>query len=125
MNEKTEKTQPRKFDALLGDLDDGGVVAKIDEELPTLIRKTLEVARSKGQAGKSTGTLSLKLEFKVDANGEVEIRASHTITTPTMPRALNRRWINSLTMEIVDANPKQTGFPFKEAPAPTAELRSV
>lgn len=125
MNEKTEKPHPRRFDALLGDLDDGGVVAKIDEELPGLIRKTLEAARSKGQAGKAAGTLNIKLTFTVDASGEVEIRAGHTVTAPTMPRALNRRWIDPNTMGIIDANPRQMGLNFREAPTQNTTLRSV
>jgi hypothetical protein len=123
--ETPEKPAAKAFDRLLAELDDGGVVQKVDEELVGLVRKTLECARAKGPAGAAVGTLSLKLTFKVDAAGEVEIRAGHTVTTPTLPRALNCRWINPKTMEIVDANPKQLGLTFKEAPLPPTELRSV
>lgn len=120
-----EKATPRTFDGLLADLDDGGVVTKIDEELPTLLRKALEVARSKGQAGSAVGTLTLKLTFKVDSSGEVEIRAGHTTTAPTLPRALTRRWVDPKTAAIVDANPKQMGLPLRDGlPTPTA-IRSV
>jgi len=120
-----EKPQPRKFDKLLADLDDGGLVTKVDEDLATLIRKTLEVARSKGTAGKAAGVLNIKVTFTVEATGEVEIRAGHTTTAPTMPRALNRKWIDPKSMEIIDVNPKQMGLNFREAPEPAKELRSV
>jgi hypothetical protein len=122
--ETPEKSPTMRFDRLLVELDDGGVVQKIDEELPSLMRKALEAARAKGQAGSAVATLSIKLAFKVDAAGEVEIRAGHTVTTPTIPRALNRRWIDPKTATIVNSNPKQMGLPLQDVLPPT-ELRSV
>ena len=119
-----EQLSRTSFDALLAGLDDGGVVAKVDEDLVTLMRKTLEVARSKGQAGTAVGILNLKITFKVESSGEVEIRAGHTATAPTLPRALNRRWIDPKTAAIVDSNPKQMGLPLNDA-LPISDLRSV
>jgi hypothetical protein len=124
-NEEREKLPPRKFDSLLAGLDDGAVVTKIGEELLVLMNETLEVARSRGQAGSAIGTLNIKLAFKVEANGEIEIHADHSTKAPKMPRALTRRWLDPKTMEIVDANPRQMGLPLREALPTTSELRSV
>ena len=119
-----EKSPPKEFDAILGELDDGAVVARIDAELPGLLRKTYEVARSKGQAGSATAALALKITFKIDASGEIEIRADHKTTVPSMPSALTRRWLDAKTSTIVDVNPKQLGLPLKDA-LPLSDLRSV
>jgi hypothetical protein len=120
-----DKKQPRKFDRLLAGLDDGAVVTKIGEELLVLMNETLEVARSRGQAGHAIGTLNIKLAFKVEANGEIEIHADHSTKAPKMPRALTRRWLDPKTMEIVDSNPKQMGLPLRDGLPTTSELRSV
>lgn len=124
--ETPEEPKPRKkFDGLLSELDDGGVVSRIDEDLLGLTRQTLDVARSRGQAGSAIGTLIIKINFKVDANGEVEIHADHSTKAPKLPRALTRRWVDPKTLQIVDANPKQLGLALKEVPPVTSELRSV
>jgi hypothetical protein len=124
MKEPTEKSPPKEFDAILGELDDGGVVARIDSELPAILRKTYEVARSKGQAGSAVSSLTLKVTFKIDASGEIEIHAAHKTTVPALPNPLTRRWLDAKTATIVDSNPKQMGLPLKDV-LPLSDLRSV
>lgn len=124
---KTDEPQEpmeKSFDALLGDLDDGAIVACIDEDLKSLMRQTLAVAKSKGQAGSAAGVLDVKLVFKVDASGEVEIAAKYTTKAPTLPNAVTRRWLDPKTASIVDTNPKQMGLPLRDAP-PNSNLRSI
>jgi hypothetical protein len=124
---KDEPQEPmsKGFDALLGDLDDGSVVVGIDQELQSLMQQTLSVAKSKGQAGQAVGTLDIKLTFKVDASGEVESRASHSIKAPTIASALTRRWLDPKTATIIEVNPRQTSLPLKDVLPPPAELRSL
>lgn len=125
---KTEEPQEplsKGFDALLGDLDDGSVVTGIDQELQSLMQQTLSVAKSKGQAGQAVGVLDIKLTFKVDASGEVEIRAAHSIKAPTIPSAITRRWLSPKTAAIVEVNPRQTSLPLKDGLSKPTELRSI
>lgn len=124
-NEEPNEPMVKSFDALLADLDDGQVVLGIDQELQTLMRQTLNVAKSKGQAGQAVGVLNITVGFKVDASGEVEIRATHSIKAPKIPSALTRRWLDPKTASIVEANPRQTSLPLRDALPPTSELRSV
>lgn len=125
MTEKEQKKDPKKFHALLSELDDGGISAQLDGELQELMQKTLEVAVSRGQAGTAIGTLSLKLAFKVSASGEVEIDADHSIKAPKFPSAITRRWVDPKTAAILDKNPKQMALPLRDAVSTTSELRSV
>jgi len=120
-----QKKDPKKFHALLSELDDGGISAQLDGELQELMQKTLEVAVSRGQAGTAIGTLSLKLAFKVSASGEVEIDADHSIKAPKFPSAITRRWVDPKTAAILDKNPKQMTLPLRDAIPTTSELRSV
>lgn len=124
MADKEPKEAPKKFHALLSELDDGGISGQLDEELQELLRKTLEVAVSRGQTGTAMGTLSLKIAFKVYASGEVEIDADHSIKAPKFPSALTRRWVDPKTAAILDKNPKQLGLPLRDGLEPK-ELRSV
>lgn len=121
----SEKDQPKTFHALLSELDDGGISAQLDGELQELMRKTLDVAVSKGQAGSATGTLTLKLAFKVSASGEVEIDADHAMKAPKFPSALTRRWVDQKTAAILDKNPKQMALNLRDGLPSTSELRSV
>lgn len=125
MKTDTADKNPRKFHELLGDLDDGGVVDKIDEDLATLVRQTLKVARSRGPAGTAAGSLSVKLKFKADASGEVAIHVDHSTTAPKIPSALTRRWIDQRSGTIVDSNPRQTELPLREVPGNVSDIRSV
>lgn len=120
-----QQPEPKRFHALLSELDDGGISAQLDAELQELMHKTLEVAISRGQAGTAIGTMSLKIAFKVSASGEVEIDADHSIKAPRFPSALTRRWVDPKTAAILDKNPKQLGLPLRDGLAPTSELRSV
>lgn len=127
MSEKERPTEkePKKFHALLSELDDGGVSAQLDANLSELMRKTLEVAVSRGQAGTAIGTLSLKIAFKVSASGEVEIDADHSMKAPKFPSALTRRWVDPKTAAILDKNPKQMALPLRDGIPSASELRSV
>jgi len=114
----------KSFDALLADLDDGAVVLKLTDELKDLVRHTLSVARSRGNAGQAVGALNLKLAFKVDATGEVEIRATYSTTQPKIPSALTRRWVDK-GGNIVDSNPRQPSLPLHEAPSQNPNIRGL
>ena len=46
-----DKKNDKSFDQLLAGLDDGEVVVKLDTELEELMKKTLDVAMARGQAG--------------------------------------------------------------------------
>lgn len=121
----TDPDMTKSFDALIADLDDGAVVLKINDELKDLVRHTLDVARSKGQAGQAVGALALKLVLKVDATGEVEIRANYSTTMPKIPSALTRRWVDPRTGAIVDSNPRQPNLPLTDGIPSKSELRSL
>lgn len=120
-----EKEPVKKFHALLSELDEGSISAQLDDELNELMRKTLEVAVSRGQAGEARGTMTLKLAFSVSASGEVEIDADHSIKAPKFPSALTRRWVDPKTAAILDKNPKQMTLPLRDGIRTEAELRSV
>lgn len=115
----------KKFHALVAEIDDGGVSGQLDDQLSELMRKTYDVAVSKGTTGEATGTLTLKLTFKVCANGEVGIDADYSAKAPKFPSALTRRWVDPKTAAILDKNPKQMALPLRDGIAPTSELRSV
>lgn len=115
----------KKFHALVAEIDDGGISAQLDDELQELMRKTYEVAVSKGHGGAAVGTLTLKLAFKVAASGEVEIDADHSIKAPKFPSAITRRWVDPKTAAILDKNPKQMALPLRDGLPTTSELRSV
>ena len=120
-----EKEPLKTFHTLLAELDDGGVSGQLDAELQELMRRTLEVAISRGQAGNAIGTMSLKIAFKVSASGEVEIDADHSIKAPRFPSALTRRWVDPKTAAILDKNPKQMALPLRDGIASVSEIRSV
>ena len=125
MADKEPKEQPKKFHALLAELDDGGIEGQLDEELQELLRKTLDVAVSRGQAGEAVGQLTLKVNFKITAQGEVEIAADHSIKAPKFPSAVTRRWVDPKTAAILDKNPKQLGLPLRDGLPGQSELRSI
>jgi len=120
-----EKDPQKKFHALLSELDDGTISAQLDGELQELLRKTLEVAVSRGTAGIAAGTLTLKLSFKVSAAGEVEIDADYSAKAPKFPSAITRRWVDPKTAAILDKNPKQMALNLRDGLPSTSELRSV
>lgn len=120
-----EPTKPKTFAALVAELDDGSIAAQLDGDLHELISKALEVAMSRGQAGTASGTLTLKLAFKVTASGEVEIDADHSIKAPKFPSAITRRWVDPKTAAILDRNPKQMALPLRDGLAPATNIRSV
>ena len=124
MSTEKEK-EPKKFHALLGELDDGGVSAQLDGEMQELIRKTLEVAVSRGRAGNAVGQMTLRLTFKVTASGEVEIDADHSVKAPKFPNALTRRWVDPKTAAILDKDPRQMALNLRDGLSPQSELRSV
>jgi hypothetical protein len=125
MIEKEPKEPPKKLHTLLSELDDGCVSAQLDGDLEEMMRKTMEVAVSRGLAGEAVGSLSIKLSFKVSASGEVEIAATHSFTAPKFPSAVTRRWVDPKTSAILDNNPKQMALPLREGLPTTSELRSV
>lgn len=120
-----ENTPQKKFHALVAEIDDGGISAQLDDELQELMRKTYEVAASKGHGGSAVGTLTLKLAFKVTAAGEVEIDADHSMKAPKFPSAITRRWVDPKTAAILDKNPKQMALNLRDGIPSTSELRSV
>lgn len=125
MKNMADENQKRKsLHVLLSELDDGGTSAQLDGDLEELMRKTLEVAVSRGQAGVAAGKMTIALTFKVTASGEVEIETSHTIKAPKFATAKTRRWVDPKTAAIIDQNPKQTALPLVDAIKPN-ELRSV
>jgi hypothetical protein len=125
MADKEPKEPPKRFHDLLSELDDGGISAQLDGELQELMRKTLEVAVSRGQAGTALGSMTLKIAFKVSASGEVEIDADHSIKAPKFPSALTRRWVDPKTAAILNKNPKQMALNLRDGLPSTSELRSV
>jgi hypothetical protein len=120
-----EEKPTKKFHALLSELDDGSISAQLDEELTELMRKTQEVAVSRGQAGEALGSLTLKIAFKVSASGEVEIAADHSIKAPKFPSAVTRRWLDPKTSAILDKNPKQMALNLRDGLPAKTEMRSV
>lgn len=125
MADETKEVPPKKFHTLIDELDDGGVSAQLDGEMLELLRKTLEVAVSRGQAGHAIGQMTLKVTFKVTAQGEVEIDADHSVKAPKFPNALTRRWVDPKTAAILDKNPRQMALDLRDGLKPQSELRSV
>jgi hypothetical protein len=120
-----EKEPVKKFHVLLSELDDGGIAGQLDGELEELMRKTQEVAVSRGTAGTAKGTMTVKLAFTVSANGEVEIDADHSIKAPRFSSAITRRWVDPKTGAILDKNPKQMTLKLQEGLKPVSDIRSV
>jgi hypothetical protein len=126
MPEKEQKPQTsQSFSQLLAELGDGEIIQQIDSELLELMRRTTEVASSRGVEGKAIGALSIKVTFKVSARGEAEIAADHSIKPPKFPSAITRRWVDPKTSAIIDRNPKQMALPLRDAIPAATELRSV
>lgn len=124
-NDKNDPDMSKSFDALLADLDDGAVVLKLTDELQDMVRHSLDVARSRGNAGSAVGKLTLNLVCKVEATGEVEMRATYSTTLPKIPSALTRRWVDPKTGAILDSNPRQPSLPLHDTVPQSPTIRSL
>jgi len=120
-----ENEPVKRFSTLLSELDDGSTAAQLDGEMEEVIRKTMDVAVSRGMAGEAIGTMTVKIAFKVSATGEVEIGADHSFKAPKFPSALTRRWVDPKTSAILDKNPKQMTLPLRDGLGSVSEIRSV
>lgn len=126
MEPDRQEPRPKHFHELLAGLGYGSVVARLDEELTTLLKQTQECAFSKGTTGSASGTITVKLMISVTAAGEVAIKADTSHKAPKIPNEITRRWLNPKTAEIIDHNPRQPDLPMLDGLGGTVtKMRSV
>lgn len=120
----TEKQEgPRSFARFLEQLGDGDVHQELSDELYELGRQLLTQARARLQEVK--GTLTLKLKFKADPKGVVDIDHVVEVKVPKPKRAAATMFLTkggNLSVE----NPRQPLLPgIREVALPAETVREV
>jgi len=107
--EETEAEGPRNFGVFLTHLDDGDAVIALSAETHKLM--VALAAEAERVQGTVKGSLTLKLDFKVEHNGVVGVNYSIASKEPSPARGGSVFWLSAGSNLIVE-NPRQKKLPF-------------
>jgi predicted extracellular nuclease len=105
----------RSFGVFLGEIEDGRLHGDLTDALRDLVASLHE---AQGRAGKSSGSLTINLAFKMD-DGIIEVVADYKAKAPKLARGRTIFWAtpdNNLTKR----NPAQPDLPFRDVSVPRA-----
>ena len=110
--EKKKESGPRNAGVVLASLEDGQLLVDLGVKIQRLGQ---ELGRVADHAGKSKGSIVLRLDMKAERGGVVTIHTDIKVTDPKPPREASIRWLlpdGNLSV----SNPKQQLLPLREVP---------
>lgn len=103
----TEKQEPQSFAHLLAEADSGLINRRLSEEFGGLMQYLQDRASLHEDTFK--GTLTIKIDVKVDERGKVECAFTPTIKKPTQKMPVARFYVNE-DQKLQVNDPKQPGL---------------
>jgi hypothetical protein len=116
-----DPTTTRSFTQFLGEIEDGHLQNELTQTLQEVVGDLHNAAVNTG--GKSSGTLTIKLSFKVDG-GVIEVTPEVATKLPKVKRGRSIFWAtpeNNLTRR----DPRQRDLPLRDVTASSSTLRTA
>lgn len=105
----------RGLDPILGLMDNGSYHPMLMADIAKLVAEMQDFSRAFGGV-KASGTLDLKVAFKIDRFGQIDIEVGHTIKTPKPPKSKGVAWTGE-DGALMPANPNQMNLPLRDVTA--------
>lgn len=105
----------RGIDPILGLLDNGAYHPTLLADIAKLVSEMQDFSRAFGGV-KASGTLDLKLSFRIDRFGQIDLEAGHKISTPKAPKSKGVAWTTE-DGGLTPANPNQMALPLRDVSA--------
>lgn len=115
------KEELNTFQQFIATLEDGDLVAEINEKLGEMLEKLNQHKLEYG--GNPKGSITLKLDF-LATRGVIEINAKLETKTPAAPRGSTHLW-STKDNRFSTANPKQRKLPLEVVDEETGEIHAV
>lgn len=108
---KSKEEGPRAFAVFISQVDEGSLHDEASSEVQAMVRSLCDYANRFGRAGK--GTITMTLDFAVDAKGVAAVTGSLKTKPPKVPKVSSQFFLTpsgNLTLE----NPRQQKLPLRE-----------
>lgn len=113
---------PRSFSHFFGMLDDEQAHATASEDLHDLMKVMRDEASAR--QGSVGGSLTIRIDFKVDETGTVETRYDVKTKEPKRKSSKSIFWLTK-NANLTVSNPRQQELPLRQVSAQGAALRDV